>query len=70
VRLLFKPSCACPLTTTSLPKPSLHVTKPFDTDKADEGLFFSVDMLCPTCGTPWESYAGINAPPKKPRLIV
>lgn len=68
MRLLFKPSCSCPLSPTTLPKPSFRITQDFDTDDAEPAIYASADLLCAACEKPWESFAGLAYLPKKPKL--
>jgi hypothetical protein len=70
MRLLFKKTCPCPIDQNDLPKPSLHVLEGFDTDDEEPSLKLTVDIICPKCETPWESFAGLLAEPKRPRLVV
>ena len=70
MRLLFRASCKCKLTSERLPKPSLKVTEGFDTDDPEPEVKLSVDILCPVCKTPWEGFAGLAFAPKSPRRII
>jgi hypothetical protein len=38
-------------------------------DEAPE-VKLTIELKCPECGTPWESFAAINAPLKKPKLLI
>jgi hypothetical protein len=69
VRLLFRPACSCKLSPQDLPRPSLRVLEGFDTDDESPQVKVSVDLLCPHCATPWESFAGLAYLPKKPSVI-
>jgi len=70
MKLLFRSSCKCPLTLQQLPTPRLKVTEGFDTDDSPAEVKLSVDLLCPTCGVPWEGFAGLKYEPKRPKLII
>ena len=71
MRLLFKQLCSCK-GDTALPRPALKITDSvdMDDDAIEHSLHLSLDLICPLCSIPWESYAAINAPLKKPRLII
>jgi hypothetical protein len=70
LKLLFRRSCSCKLLEGELPKPSFKVTSKPDITAASPEAKITFDLICPSCGKAWESFAAINAPMKKPRLIV
>lgn len=67
---MFRKPCQCPITASGLPQPVLKVLSGFDTDSPSPEIRIAVDMLCSTCGKPWESFAGLKYEPKKPKLII
>lgn len=69
MRLLFKQSCQCTLTTEDVPRPHLDVTEGFDTDDETPQVKVTFEMHCSLCGKPWESYAGLQYVPKQRRII-
>jgi len=69
MRLLFHPMCDCK-GPQALPRPSFHITERPDMNADRPEVKLSVDLICPICDTPWESYAGLRAPLKKPKLIL
>ena len=69
MRLLFRQMCSCD-GAINLPKPRFKIAKPPDMDAPNPELYISLDLLCPKCDTPWESYAGLKSPVKKPKLIL
>jgi len=67
MRLLFRQVCKCSLSVEDLPSPKLKVTSGFDTDDPTPEIHLSLDMICPKCSKPWESFAGLQYLPKKPK---
>ena len=58
------------MTASDLPKPSLKVLDGFDTDDESPEVKVVVELLCATCGEPWESFAGLMSAPKRPSPLI
>jgi hypothetical protein len=61
MKLLFRQVCSCK-GIANLPEPNLNVTHRPDMSATHPEIKLTIDFACPSCKTPWESYAAVESP--------